>query len=176
VLKRDQLGYLPGLRDRLARQVDDQVAADSRGEAARTGEPFEQVFLRRFWDAHVQHSIFVHEGRHALDHVEFTGLRSLTSPELEFRAKLSEIEFARYPRMPLESIFSAELGAATAHGEADARVMRGLVAWMDAHRGQVAGFDAAVPTAEQIDKLTDQQFRDIATSMDPYFKEHPAAS
>jgi hypothetical protein len=172
-LKKPGAVYLPALQMRLQDQARDQLAAAAKAEAAKTGQPYERVFLKMYWDAEVGHSIYIHEGRHALDHQEFKGLRTLQGPELEFRAKLSEIELATFPRMPLNNILSADVGDNTAHGVADARIMTGMADWITAHKGEVAGYDASVPAAEQIDKLSDDQMRKIAHDMDPYFKEHP---
>ena len=172
-LKKPGAVFLPALQMRLVDQSRDQMAAAAKAEAAKTGQPYERIFLKMYWDAEVGHSIYIHEGRHALDHQEFKGDHALQGPELEFRAKLSEIELATYPRMPLNNILSADIGDDTAHGVADARIMTGLTAWIEAHKAQVSGYDPAVPAAEQIDKLSDDQMRRIAHGMDPYFKEHP---
>jgi hypothetical protein len=172
-LKKPGAVYLPALQMRLQDQARDQLAAAAKAEATKTGQPYERVFLKMYWDAEVGHSIYIHEGRHALDHQEYKGLRTLMGPELEFRAKLSEIELATFPRMPLNNILSADVGDNTAHGIADARIMTGMADWITAHKGEVAGYDASVPALEQIDKLSDDQMRAIAHAMDPYFKEHP---
>jgi hypothetical protein len=172
-LKKPGAVFLPALQTRLQDEARDQMAAAAKAEAAKTGQPFERIFLRMYWDAEVGHSIYIHEGRHALDHQEFKGLRTLAGAELEYRAKLSEIELATYPRMPLDNILSADIGDNTAHGIADARIMTGLTDWIVAHKSEVAGYDPNVPAAEQIDKLSDDQMRAIAKTMDPYFTEHP---
>ncbi len=172
-LKKPGAVYLPALQMRLQDEARDQMTAAAKAEAAKTGQPYERIFLKMYWDAEVGHSIYIHEGRHALDHQEFKGEHALQGPELEFRAKLSEIELATYPRMPLNNILSADVGGDTAHGVADARIMTGLTDWIDAHKAEVAGYDPAAPAAEQIDKLSDDQMRTIAHGMDPYFKEHP---
>jgi hypothetical protein len=72
--------------------------------------------------------------------------------------------------MALATILSADIAGQTPHGQADARLMAGLAAWIDAHKAEVAGFDPAVPTAEQIDRLSDDQFRAIARGLDPELK------
>lgn len=169
-LKTRPVAFLPALQRRLTHQGRDQVAAKARAAAARTGEPYERTFVKLYWDAMVGHSISIHEGRHALDHIQFQGIAALTSPELEFRAKLSELELAEFPRLPLATILSADIGDDTAHGVADARIMEGLRAWIAAHPGEVPGFDPAVPAAEQIDKLTDAQIRAVAHDLDPQFR------
>ena len=39
--------------------------------------------------------------------------------------------------------------------------------WVRDHAGEVLGFDAALPPAVQIDKLTDEQMRRVARGADP---------
>ncbi len=169
-LAQNPVAYLPGLQARLTRQSRERIAAAARAEAARSGQPYPRVFARLYWDAEVGHSIRLHEGRHSLDNFQFTGVSHLTSPELEFRAKLSELEMATYPRMPLSNILSSEIGSHSPHGEANTRIMTGYLRWMSAHKAQVAGFDPKVPVLEQLDKLTDQQIRDVAHDLDPQFQ------
>jgi len=169
-LKTKAVVFLPGLRLRLIRESRDQIAAKARAEAARTGQPYERTFLKTFWDAQVGHSIYIHEGRHALDHGTYPGDKALSSTELEYRAKLSELELSEFPRMPLAVILAADMADDTPHGAADGRIMQGLVDWIAAHRGEVAGYDPAVPPAEQLDKLTDAQIHAIAHDLDPQFK------
>lgn len=171
-LSTKRLAFLPGLQARLRREAQDEVAAKARAVAAASGEPFERVFLKTYGDLQLAHSIYIHEGRHVLDHDEFDHPFGLGGPELEYRAELSELEFAEFPRMPLITILS-DVESATSHGVANRRIMEGLTAWMEAHPAAVAGFDPAVPAAAQIDRLSDAQIGEIARGLDPYFKEHP---
>jgi hypothetical protein len=172
VLAAKRLAFLPGLEARLKQQMQDQIGGKAREAAARSGEPFERVFLKTFWDLELAHSIYVHEGRHVLDHDEFDHTHPLGSAELEFRAELSELEFAEFPRLPLITILS-DVESATAHGIANRRIMEGLVAGIEANPTAVAGLDPASPAAGQIDRLSDAQIAEIARGLDPYFKEHP---
>jgi hypothetical protein len=165
------VAFLPGLQARLRGEAQEAVAAKARAAAAQGGEPFERVFLKTYGDLQLTHSIYIHEGRHVLDHDEFDRGTPLGSAELEFRAELSELEFAEIPKMPLITILS-DVESATPHGLANRRIMEGLVAWIVAHPAAVAGYDPAVAPAEQIDKLSEAQIADIARSLDPYFKEH----
>jgi hypothetical protein len=172
VLATKRVAFLPGLQARLKQQSQDQVAAKAAAAALRSGGPFDRVFLKTYWDLQLAHSIYIHEGRHVLDHDEFGGASTLGSAELEYRAELSELEFAEFPRLPLLTILS-DVESATPHGVANRRVMEGLVGWMEAHAAAVAGFDPASPPAGQIDRLSDAQIGEIARTLDPYFKEHP---
>jgi len=171
VLATKPVAYLPGVQARLMKQAADQVAERARAEAARTGQPFARVFVKLYWDLTLAHSIVAHEGRHALDQAEFQGKAALSPPELEYRAKLSELQLSELPRMPLGNLMSPEIGGQTPHGIADGRLMEGYRQWMEAHRSEIKGFDPKVPTLEQLDKLSDAQIRVVARGLDPQFHE-----
>jgi hypothetical protein len=165
-IKGDDPVPLPGLGRRLALQAIDQVAAQVR---AADPDPahFAAGFRRRWWDLDIESSIILHEGRHVLDQIQYKGTAELSGPELEFRGKLSEIAYGALPRNALSGILGAELGLDTSHGAANARIMKAYREWVAAHDSAVAGFDPAVAPALQIDKLSDDQLRAIATSIDP---------
>jgi hypothetical protein len=55
----------------------------------------------------------------------------------------------------------------TAHGLANLRIVRGIVAWMQANSGKIKGIDTARPLLPQFDLLTDEQMREAMRSMDP---------
>jgi hypothetical protein len=78
--------------------------------------------------------------------------------ELEYRAKLSEVAFAPEPLIAMNAIFSSNIGQkGVAHGMANLRIMRGLVAWMRAHSSEIKGLNRARPLLPQFDLLTDVQ-------------------
>ncbi len=164
--------FLPGLQTRLMSETRDAVAEAARAQARASGAAFERVFVKLYWDALLDQSILAHEGRHALDGVEYPGDRALDQPELEFRAKLSELELSHYPKLGLSGIMALNIGDATPHGIANARVIGGLAAWMALHRGEIAGLDPAAPLLTQLDKLSDAQLRAAARSMDPEPANH----
>lgn len=160
---------LPGMGDRLRLQTAAQILA--RAEAASGGGgALKRAFLDEYWRASVQQSITIHEGRHAIDQLMIVGVARMVDDGLEYRAKLSELALADYPRMALYNIVNANVADGTSHGDANARVMREYAAWIDAHRGEVAGFDAALPAMVQIDRLTDDQLRVVARGLDPLAK------
>jgi hypothetical protein len=173
-LAKTPVAYLPGLAARLSKQADAQVAAKARAEADRSGQPYPRVYVKFYWDAVVGHSITAHEGRHSLDNLQFAN-PNLPGAELEYRAKLSELMLAEFPRMPLSNIQTSEIGGSSPHGLANTRVFEGYLRWMDAHRGEIAGFDPGVPTLEQLDRLTDAQVRAVARTLDPQFASAAAA-
>ncbi len=55
----------------------------------------------------------------------------------------------------------------TPHGRANLKVIRGLVAWMEAHGEEIPGLDPEEPLLPQLDLLTDEQIRAAIRSMDP---------
>ncbi len=154
-LGRDGVATLPATSARLDMQAYEQIAA-------RTGAD-DDAFIAEVWRATNQYSIDVHEGRHALDNAE----GHYSEPQLEYRAKLSQIALADYPRLGLASVAAGTIGD-TPHGYGNRRVLEGYRTWMRRHRREITGFDANAPTLTQLDKLTDDQIRTVARGMDPW--------
>jgi hypothetical protein len=164
---------LQGLNIRLRLQLIDQIAAVAR-KTAGTGN-FRRAFLEEYWRANNQQSIFVHEGRHAIDK-SLAGDRSkLDDTTLEYQANLSELALSDYPRMALWNL-NHGIGGSTPHEQASTRIIKHLSEWIEANPGKVAGYDPAIPAAVQIDKLTDNQLREIARSLDPLAKAAAATA
>ncbi len=155
--------YLPGLRGRLKRASLESLLSRLRSRGLK-GAGLRTAFLRELEAAIRDSSIFAHEGRHVID--KQLGITS--NVELEFRAKLSELAFAQLPRLALSnSILAANLGDKTPHGQANLRVIRALVGWMNHHRGEIGGLDPSKPLPPQLDLLTPDQLRAAARSADP---------
>lgn len=53
------------------------------------------------------------------------------------------------------------------HGAANARLMRGIVLWMEKHAGEIEGLDRSRPLLPQFDLLSDEQMRALFRGMDP---------
>ena len=69
------------------------------------------------------------------------------------------------------SNFSPNIGpAGSGHGLANARVMKGLLAWMQAHAREIPALDPSRPLLPQFDCLTDEQMREAFCSTDPWAK------
>lgn len=155
--------FLPGLLARLQRDGTAQVLAPLRARGL-AGEPLRRAFVSALDAAWVQSGIFAHEGRHAID-------RRLGIPiapaDREYRAKLSEIAFSTVPRLALASIVQPNTGDATPHGQANAKALRGLDAWMRAHAGEIRGLDSSLPLLPQATRLSDDQIRAAFRSLDP---------
>lgn len=74
---------------------------------------------------------------------------------------------AGLPFLALPSILHPNLGDATPHGRANARVLRGVVGWMRQHAGEVPALDPARPLLLQLGRLSDDQLRAAARAQDP---------
>ena len=168
-LAETSIAYLPGLADRLRLQAAQQIGARARATAGAGGD-VRRAFLDEYWRATFQHSILAHEGRHAIDRVLVTGIARLDDANLEYRAKLSELALADYPRLALVNINDPTVGSGTGHGIANAWVLRAYADWIAANRQAVAGYDPARPAATQIDRLSDAQIRAIARTLDPILR------
>jgi hypothetical protein len=158
----DSIGYLPGVAGRLRRDGRDALL-DSLRRAGIPDSLLGGVFVRVASRLIRESSIIAHEGRHAID----DALGAFTPEEREFRAKLSEIAFAARPKIVMSSIIHPNIGDATPHGRANARVMYGLIRWMRAHAAEIHGFEASQPVLTQLPLLTDDQFRRAFRAMDP---------
>ena len=160
-VKKDGVAALAGLTARLRQQYGAALLQRLEAEGL-AGEALRDAFIRTAAADELASSIWAHEGRHSID----KALGISKSAELEFRAKLSEVVFAPAPRGSMDSILSP-IGGKGAHGVANERVLRGVVAWMRAHAAEIAGYDANAPTLTQLDKLTDDQMRVAFRSIDP---------
>lgn len=165
--RRQPITNLPGLDLRLARQAAEEVR-QAIAATGKTGDALRDEFIATLTRDKFDASIWAHEGRHAIDMSVF---HIKDSPELEYRAKLSEIAFARSPRL-MSSILSP-VGGTTAHGKANERVLRGMTKWMSAHAAAIHGLDRGAPLLPQLDKLSDEQLRAAARSLDPLARRHP---
>jgi tetratricopeptide (TPR) repeat protein len=165
--KEDPYAYLPGLAGRLDLAGYDQVLGHLKKQGLQ-GDGLRRAFIAQVEEAKRESVIFAHEGRHVIDKRMGFG----PGAELEFRGKLSQVAFAPIPRLAFGGLFidPAATGAESPHGRANRRIMQGIVAWMKAHLGEIAGLDADKPMLPQFDLLTDEQMRDVMRSMDPLLK------
>ena len=159
----DDPNQLPhGVVLRLEQQYQDKLLADLRGSGL-SGEALRTAFIAKMTSDTFQSSIWAHEGRHAIDKKYEKGL---SSPELEFTAKLSEVVFAPAPRHAAEAI-GAQVPATSPHGRADRRIGEALTKWMRDHASEIAGIDSSKAMLLQFDKLSDDQLRAAFGSIDP---------
>jgi hypothetical protein len=153
--------FLPGMAARLRRQSIAQIHAEAIAEG---GDNPRQLALLDFAQT-LDRSIWIHEGRHALDQARFSGEAALPGGDLEYRAKLSELALARYPRDAFGAINNSLVGEDSAHGQGNSRVLAGYRDWIAAHPQAVPGHDPELPALMQIPKLSDDQIRSIATGL-----------
>jgi len=170
VLQTKHLADLPGLAQRLRLQTIDQILSDMK--AAGEAPDGDDAFPGRYWRALVGATITVHEGRHVLDQMQYTGEHALSSEELEFRAKLSELQFGEYPRLSLSKMVNAQIGGEINHGEANTGILKHLGDWIQSNSAALEGFNPKKPALSQIDKLTDKQLRVFACSRDPACRDN----
>lgn len=137
------------LEMRLQRQYAEALRASLKG---LEGDALRDAFIERYRAEVFDTSIWAHEGRHAIDKIQF-GIRNST--ELEYRAKLSELAFAKSPRLPLAGSIVLPIGEGTAHGEANKRVLEGIARL------------TKLRDLTQLDTLTDEQLREAARKLDP---------
>jgi hypothetical protein len=160
--RRKPVAFFPGVAERLERDGRRQLL-DSLRRAGFVGRELEAAFEREIGDAVVEYSIFAHEGRHAID----VGLaEKLKAPELEYRAKLSQVAFAPLPRLAFDGIMSPNLGDETPHGIANRWVMEGVERWMRVHAAELP-VDPSLPLLPQLPRLSDASLRAAAASLDP---------
>ncbi len=155
--------FLPSLKLRLIYHESTAIL-DSLKSTGLTGPQLRVGFINLTEKIALDSKIYAHEGRHSID---FKRNYSKSSKELEFTAKLSEIYFSARPKLLLGTIIGPNMGDGTAHGEANLRLIKGLVHWADQHQTEIAGFDTSRPTQPQLDKLSNAQLRQAVRSMDP---------
>jgi hypothetical protein len=159
----DSIAYLPGVAARLRRDGRDSLI-DSLRRAGVPDTALGNAFIRVASKLIRESSILAHEGRHAIDDAIFP---PLGTEEREFRAKLSEVAFAVHPKIVLSSIVHPNIGDATPHGRANARVMLGLIRWMRANASSIRGLDTSRSILPQLPLLSDEQIRRAFRGMDP---------
>jgi hypothetical protein len=147
----------------------DELRARGIGDAA-----LREAFIAELGRRLIESSIFAHEGRHAIDAQStnkwWAWLVNHRS-QSEFQAKLSEIAFAPDPKLAMTGgIIAGNIGSDSNHGIANRRIMEGAVAWMRLHYTDIAGLNPERPLLPQLDKLSDEQLRAVARSMDPMAK------
>lgn len=158
--------FLPSLSAQLQLAAVDALAGELRRTPGKASA-FETRFAALWYARSLDGTILRHEGRHALDQAQFPGDDALGNAELEYRAKLSELEYGASPRVALSNIYGRLLGGDTGHGISNLRLVDELVAWTSAHRSEVTGYDPAMPPLLQLWRVDDRQLRAIASGLDP---------
>ncbi len=141
------------------------------------GDALALAFVAESLRLNVEATVFAHEGRHALDQRHFAkAFAAMSDDERELRAKLSEVAFASDPKLALTgSVIGGALDESTGHGRANRRFRGLLVDWMQAHRSEIAGLDPQVPLILQVERLSDEQLRQLVREADPMSQLRPTA-
>src|SRR4029079_19016282 len=161
--------YLPRLGERVDIQWIGQFAA---AVGNRQSADFARRFAAREDALTTRHSIWIHEGRHALD-AKYHKARKFDQAELEYHAKLAEILLGDFPRMAFASINDSLVNSDSSHGLANTRIMSAYAHWIAGHSTNVRGFDPKLPALLQLDKLSDTQLRSVAAGLGDF--DVPAA-
>ncbi|MCE7991662.1 MAG: hypothetical protein HEP71_06770 [Roseivirga sp.] len=155
--------FLPSLKLRLV-YYQSTALLDSLKATGLGGPDLRVGFINLMEEMALDAKIYAHEGRHSID---MKRNYSNSSKELEFTAKLSEIYFSARPLLFLGTIIGPNMGDGTSHGDANLKLVKGLVGWMNQHKNKIRGFDKSRPTLPQLDKLSNEQLREAVRSMDP---------
>ncbi len=133
------------------------------------------AFIAEIERIDLESSIVAHEGRHAIESQHL--LNFMRRPaEKEFRAKLSEVAFSSEPFLAIGGgILSRNIGDGNSHGEANERIMKGIVGWMKEKRTEIDNLDPDIPLLPQLDLLTREQLRQAFRSLDPMVSRDSAA-
>jgi hypothetical protein len=157
--------YLPGLALRIKNKSYTRLLKSLKAQGMANTR-LRTSFISEVDRLKVESSIFAHEGRHALDRRSFLHW-SRSSTQKEFNAKLSEVASSDAPFLAmLGGILLSNIGDGTSHGQANQRIMEGLVNWMQQHRSEIAELDSDRPLLPQLDLLTDEQLRRVFRGMD----------
>lgn len=160
----DPTAYLPGLSARVDFNAINRLYNDLKADGLE-GSELRATFINTYENLVLEASIFAHEGRHAIDK-KYT--KDLDTEELEYRAKLSEIYFSERPFLAIDAVLSPNIGDGTSHGDANKRVLKGIVGWMEKNRAKIEGLDLSRPYLPQLDQLTDEQLKAAVNSLDPF--------
>lgn len=159
----DSAGFLPGVAARVFRAGASAVL-DSLAHASITGVDEEIAFVEILFRELVGSTIVLHETRHLTDAPRHSATQTL-DVDGEFRAKIDEVRGARRPKLAMTAILSPNIGDQSAHGQANRRVMLGLIRWIRSHVVEIGGYVASLPPLTQLPLLTDDQLRAAFQSM-----------
>lgn len=162
--------FMPSLSARLQLTAVDALAVELRETPGSYGS-FAAHFATLWYARSLDATILQHEGRHTLDQAQFPGDAALGDAELEFRAKLSELEYSASPRIAFSNVYSRLLGGTTGHGIANLRLVEALTSWLREDGREMPEYDPAAPPLTQLWRIDDRQLREIAAQLDPDLKK-----
>lgn len=156
-------GYIRALELRMYQRASNELIAELQARGMR-GNDLRLAFLGEYQRRSIA-CVDAHEARHIIDVDVTLGVLR------EMNGALSQVTFGGHPVHCMRGMFGPGVGKIdNGTGEGYGRIMKGLVAWMDAHRNEIKGFDATRPTLPQADLLTEDQFRAVFRGLDPLAK------
>lgn len=162
---------LEGLSERLKYRCYSQIL-DSMKQLNYDDRELKIHFLSSVGDLLVNATVYNHEGRHLLDSYKDypDNTEMFTSEEREFRAKLSEIAFSKYPKLAFgEWILRQE---DPAHENASKRIIKGVVDWMESNKETIQNINTSKPLLPQLYLLTNEQLVEAIRSFDPLYENY----
>jgi len=158
--------YLPGLARRIEFMAQERILNELKASGLASSE-LRLAFIAEIERIDLESSIVAHEGRHAIESRRLLNFTRRGS-EKEFLAKLSEVAFSSAPFLAIGGgILARNIGDGTSHGEANERIMKGIVNWMKENRAAIDHLDPDLPLLPQLDLLTREQLRQAFRSLDP---------
>jgi len=164
IAQKKPYAYLPGLQKQVAYQELKRILKDVKSKTDQSAN-LQLAFINYLKNLTQEVSIFIHEVRHVIDKNIST---QFSSADLEYRAKLSEIALSPYPKyFFIRQVMVPSIGTQSSHGQANLRVIKNLVQWMEQNAVIIKDFNKQRPTLPQFNLLTDTQLKLALQSLDP---------
>ncbi|OJJ18304.1 hypothetical protein BKI52_26155 [marine bacterium AO1-C] len=164
IAQKNPHAYLPGLQKQVSYQELQRILKDVKAKTDQSAN-LQLAFINYLKNLTQEVSIFIHEGRHVIDK---NISDQFSSADLEYRAKLSEIALSPYPKyFFIRQVMAHSIGNNSSHGQANLRIIKNLVQWMEQNAATIKGFNKKRPTLLQFNLLTNAQLKLATQSLDP---------
>lgn len=163
-----EIVFLPGLRSRLEWQACQSLIHMLKRSGIEK-DRLEGAFIGEMDFAISEATVAGYQARLALDRARLgDAWAERGEVEHEYHARLAEILASPRPRLTLAaSIITPGIAGEGADAEARARVLRGIMKWMNTHKSEIVAFDFELPFMIQIDHLSDDQIKAACRAQDP---------
>ena len=163
----DRYNQSDGLELRLGYDAINDLYTKLYNEGLR-GIELKLAFLSTYENYRIEASIFAHEGRHSIDKKYFPEeFKKWSNDEREFHAKLSQLVFAKEPRLELAGMVN-EIGE-SGHGLANKRIVDTAINWIENNTSGIEGYSDAKSAFSQIYLLKNKQIQECFKHADPLF-------
>ncbi len=164
IAKKNPYAYLPGLQKQVEYQELQHILKDVKSKTGQSAN-LQLAFINYLKNLTQEVSIFIHEVRHVIDQ---NISDQFSATELEYRAKLSEIVLSPYPKyFFIRQVMVPSIGTQSSHGQANLKIIKNLVQWMNQNATAIKGFNAKRPALLQFNLLTETQLKLSLQSLDP---------